>query len=325
MPIHEDLKYSMKLRSLYYLYEKGYTQTEIAKRLNISRVTLSKWLEEARAEKMIKFQIVDVRGELPLLHLEEEMKELFGLRDVKVINSENTDDSGTMWKLATHAASYFRQMIHSDMKIGLTWGRTLNAMISELPKSYDVRNLSVYTLVGSVSGSAAFQPNILAQNLLNKFSGSLEIITAPFLCPTEQLCCDFKRMKEVAGILDHAKDFDMTLVGIGEEPMDPDTALSDYPFDAEMIRDLIAHGAVGDICGNFFDIDGKLCDTFIKNRILSVDITELPRHKLVVGIGGGTKKVRSVLGALHGGYLDVLITDSQTAMAVVEMEKQLRK
>ena len=324
MPINEELKYSMKLRSLYYLYEKGMTQTEIAKRLNISRVTLSKWLEEAKAENMIKFQIVDVKGELPLLHLEEEMKELFGLRDVKVINSENTDDSGTMWKLAAHSAPYFQQLIRSDMKIGLTWGRTLNAMISELPKSYDVRNLSVYTLVGSVSGSAAFQPNILAQNLLNKFSGSLKIITAPFLCPTEQLCSDFRRMKEVAGILDNAKYFDMTLVGIGEEPMDPDVALSDYPFDTAMIRDLIAHGAVGDICGNFFDIDGRLCDTAIKSRILSVDITELPKHKMVVGIGGGSRKVKSILGALRGGYLDILITDSQTAMAVVEMEKQYR-
>jgi DNA-binding transcriptional regulator LsrR (DeoR family) len=106
-----------------------------------------------------------------------------------------------MWKLAAHGAPYFQQLVHSDMKIGLTWGRTLNAMISELPKSYDARNLSVYTLVGSVSGSAAFQPNILAQNLLNKFSGNLKIITAPFLCPTEQLCSEFKRMKEVADIL----------------------------------------------------------------------------------------------------------------------------
>ena len=324
MPIHEDLKYSMKLRSLYYLYEKGYTQTEIAKRLNISRVTLSKWLEEARAENMIKFQIVDVRGELPLLKLEEEMKELFGLRDVKLINSANVDDAGIMWKIATQAAPYFQQLVRSDMKIGLTWGRTLNAMISELPKSYDARNLSVYTLVGSVSGSAAFQPNILAQNLLNKFSGSLKIITAPFLCPTEQLCSDFRRMREVAAILDNARDFDMTLVGIGEQPMESDAPLSDYPFDRAMILDLIEHGAVGDICGNFFDIDGKLCDTSIKNRILSVDITELPKHKMVVGIGGGSRKVKSILGALHGGYLDILITDSKTAMAVVEMEKALR-
>jgi DNA-binding transcriptional regulator LsrR (DeoR family) len=324
MPIHEDLKYSMKLRSLYYLYEKGYTQTEIAKRLNISRVTLSKWLEEARAENMIKFQIVDVRGELPLLKLEEEMKELFGLRDVKLINSANVDDAGIMWKIATQAAPYFQQLVRSDMKIGLTWGRTLNAMISELPKSYDARNLSVYTLVGSVSGSAAFQPNILAQNLLNKFSGSLKIITAPFLCPTEQLCSDFRRMREVAAILDNTRDFDMTLVGIGEQPMESDAPLSDYPFDRAMILDLIEHGAVGDICGNFFDIDGKLCDTSIKNRILSVDITELPKHKMVVGIGGGSRKVKSILGALHGGYLDILITDSKTAMAVVEMEKALR-
>lgn len=324
MPIHEDLKYSMKLRSLYYLYEKGYTQTQIAKLLNISRVTLSKWLDEAREEGMIKFQIVDIKSELPLFHLEDEMKELFSLKDVKIVNSSNIDDAGIMWKISTNAVPYFEQLIHSDMKIGVTWGRTLNAMINELPANFEVRNLSVYTLVGSVSSSAAFQPNILAQNLLNKYEGSLKIMSAPFFCPSEKLCNDFKRMPEISSILNSAREFDLTLVGIGEEPIIHANTLSDYPFDAAIIDDLIAHGAVGDICGNFFDIDGNLCNTSIKNRILAIDIRELPQHKMVVGIGGGSNKVKSILGALHGSYLDILITDSQTAMSVVALEKKLR-
>ena len=41
MPIQPDHRYYMKLKALYYLYEKNYTQTDIAKLLNISRVTLS--------------------------------------------------------------------------------------------------------------------------------------------------------------------------------------------------------------------------------------------------------------------------------------------
>ena len=53
MSISQDHRYYLKLKALYYLYEQGYTQTEIAKRLNISRVTLGRLLDEAKAEGMI--------------------------------------------------------------------------------------------------------------------------------------------------------------------------------------------------------------------------------------------------------------------------------
>ena len=67
MSIREDERYYLKLKALYYLYTKGLTQTEIAKMLNISRVTLGKLLEEARAEGMVRVEIVDVRNMLSLL------------------------------------------------------------------------------------------------------------------------------------------------------------------------------------------------------------------------------------------------------------------
>ncbi len=320
MAIREDVRYSMKLKALYYLYEKNYTQTEIAKILNISRVTLGKWLDEAREEGMIKFEIVDIKNELSLFHLEDEMKERFHLKEVRLINSVDLDDSGVMWKIAINAASYFEQLIHSDMKVGLTWGRTLNAMVNELSGDRRISGLTIYTLVGNAPNDAAFQPNILAQNLLSKYSGCLKILTAPFLCYSSKLCSDIKHDPQIATILQETKDLDITLVGIGEEPMADEKTLSDYPFDDTIIQDLIRNAAVGDICGNFFDITGKPCDTILRDRILSIDIQELPRHRMVVGMGGGSRKVKSLLGALHGSYLDVLITDDRTAREVLAQE-----
>lgn len=320
MAIRDDVRYSMKLKALYYLYEKNYTQTEIAKLLNVSRVTLAKWLDEARDEGMIKFEIVDVRNELSLLYLEDAFKERFHLKEVRLVKSADLDESETMRKIAVSAAAYFEQLLHSHMKIGLTWGRTLNAMVNELPGDRRIGDLTVYTLVGNAPNDAAFQPNILAQTLLSKYSGSLKILTAPFLCYSEKLCRDIKRDPQIAGILAETKNLDITLVGIGEAPAENTGKLSDYPFDDAIISDLIRNGAVGDICGNFFDITGKPCDTAIRNRTLSIDIRELPSHKMVVGMGGGPRKVQSLLGALHGSYLDVLITDSQTAEAVLALE-----
>ena len=54
MPIQQDQRYYLKLKALYYLYEKNYTQTDIAKLLGVSRVTLGKLLDEAKREGMVK-------------------------------------------------------------------------------------------------------------------------------------------------------------------------------------------------------------------------------------------------------------------------------
>ena len=48
MSISQEQRYYLKLKALYYLYEENYTQTEIAKMLNISRVTLRRLLDEAK-------------------------------------------------------------------------------------------------------------------------------------------------------------------------------------------------------------------------------------------------------------------------------------
>ena len=318
MSFTEDQRYYLKLKALSMLYEEGLSKTDTAGRLGISRVTLGKLLEEAKAEGMIKFEIIDVRGQMKLLQVEREMCERFGLKDIKLVDTVSSDEEAAMKRIAAEGAAYVSRILRSDMRIGLTWGRTLSNMIHELKPDAHVTNLTVYTLVGGASTSSNFQPNLLAQQFIEKYDGQAVIMTAPFMCRQESLCAEIKKEPSIADILRASRDVDITLVGIGEEPEKDAERLSDYPFDRDMIQQLVMAHAVGDICGNFFDIDGKLCDTPLRNRIVSIDISELPSHKQVIGMGGGSKKVRSIYGALCGGYLDVLITDLETAMKVLE-------
>ena len=317
MSISQEHRYYLKLKALYYLYEEGYKQTEIAKRLNISRV--SRLLEEAKAEGMIKFEIVDVRGAMKTLQLEEKLRQRFGLQDIKLVDCSGADTDTLTRKIGSEAASYFEQLVHNDMKIGLTWGRTLNSMIENLPPDKNIRDIHVYTLVGGSSQSVDFQPNILAQHLIDKYNGHATILTAPFMCQSKELCSAIKEEPTIASILKASHNLDVTLVGIGEAPVRDADHLSDYPFDTATINELVDAEAAGDICGNFFTITGELCDTTLKNRIISIDIRDLPEHKRVIGVGGGEKKVRSILGALNGHYLHALITDVQTAEKVLEL------
>lgn len=323
MPIPPDQRYYMKLKALYYLYEKNYTQTDIAKLLNISRVTLGKLLDEAREEGMIKIEIVDVRGSMRILQLEETLKQRFRLQDIKLVDCQSPEPDSIMRRIASEAAVYFEHQLRDGMSLGLTWGRTLNSMVEHLPDNHTIHDLSVYTLVGGSSSSADFQPNILAQKIIHKYSGSTRIITAPFMCQSAELCQAIKKEPPIANILNASLDLDLTMVGIGEAPVRDAGHLSDYPFDTNIINELADAGAAGDICGNFFDINGHLCDTSLRDRIVSIDIRDLHRHRKVIGVGGGPAKVKSVLGALNGHYLSVLITDVQTASQVIELADQM--
>lgn len=66
----------------------------------------------------------------------------------------------------------------------------------------------------------------------------------------------------------------------------------------------------------FFDIRGKQC--ILEAGVIGISLERLRALDRVVGVAGGEEKVAAILGALRGGYLNVLITDSVTAQAVLE-------
>ena len=62
MALSADQRYYLKRKALYYYYEKNCSNTDIAKMLGISRVTLNRLLAEAKEEGMVKIEIIDTRN-----------------------------------------------------------------------------------------------------------------------------------------------------------------------------------------------------------------------------------------------------------------------
>lgn len=76
-------------------------------------------------------------------------------------------------------------------------------------------------------------------------------------------------------------------------------------------------GVYGDIILRFFDSQGKELDSDIRERTLAIDIQtykKIPRKILVVS---GVQKAKSLVAALKGGLVDVLIVDSNLAQAIL--------
>ena len=54
---------------------------------------------------------------------------------------------------------------------------------------------------------------------------------------------------------------------------------------------------------------------------MGITLEELKTAKKVVAVSGGRRKAEAVLGALRGGYIDVLVTDSQCVNEMVRFDK----
>jgi DNA-binding transcriptional regulator LsrR (DeoR family) len=87
-------------------------------------------------------------------------------------------------------------------------------------------------------------------------------------------------------------------------------------MDDGLLRKLEAEGAVGDLCGRFFDAQGQQC--LIEPGVIGVSLEQLRALDHVVAVAAGADKAAAILGALRGGYLNVLVTDTTAAQAILE-------
>ncbi|WP_081256393.1 MULTISPECIES: sugar-binding domain-containing protein [Staphylococcus] len=76
--------------------------------------------------------------------------------------------------------------------------------------------------------------------------------------------------------------------------------------------------AIGDIIYNFIDENGKKIDCEWNNRIISLEIEEYKRIPLKIGIAGGKNKEKAIKAALNNHLIDVLVTDENTGMELLE-------
>jgi DNA-binding transcriptional regulator LsrR (DeoR family) len=113
----------------------------------------------------------------------------------------------------------------------------------------------------------------------------------------------------------------MALVGIGA--VEPSKLLADSGnvFTHDELNELERLGAVGDICLHFFDQNGRAIHSSLEERVIGITLDQLRGIRRVVGVAGGGRKVKALIGAMRGALIDVLITDRFTAEKLVSQQR----
>ncbi len=299
----------------YYLLDQS--QQEIADQLDISRSNISRLLKEARRRGIVEIYIHHPLGRDT--HLERQLAERFGLREVGVVQAIAGDAQATLVQAATLAAQMLDGFLANARSLGISWGTTINAIAQAFApqRRYDVE---VVQMMGGVGSS---DPTIdgpaVAQRFAQALSGRYRYLHAPLIVDTPTIAQALLLERNIAETLSAAAQADVALVGIGAAEPSVSSLMRAGYLTPEEFRTIQQAGVVGDICARHFDITGRMAAPDIDARLISVSLESIAQIPVVVGAACGPTKARAIRGALAGGYLDVLITDSATAEAVLAL------
>lgn len=297
----DEQTYALATKAAWYYYMEDNTQAQIAEVMGVSRAKVIRLLEEARAQGIVQFSFR--KNDSQRVSAEQLLIDRFGLKDAFVVPTP-LDSSIINQSIAQGAAHYVSDHLREDGYLNIGYGDTVSRMLGVLAKNRE-ESLNVVSLTGGVS---YYLPSVGT----TAYSMHLFLTPSPLVVSSRQVrdaLLDEKSLQDVSTMTEYA---DMSVVGIGAA-VEGATVLRNGILNEGELTVLKMQGAVGDVLNHFMDKDGNLIQTEIEDRVISTDLDKLRQLKNVVGVAGGKDKVTAIKAVLNGGYLNVLITDSDTA------------
>ena len=297
-------------RVAYYYYKMALTQDQISKKMQMSRQRVNRILKECVDRGIVKINIEGIKN--AYYELEASLEQKFGIMTVRV--TESCEPENFQTTLGVTAGAYLADILEPGDIIGFSRGLSISGLVDNMP-SISKKNLVATGLLGGWN-HAESSTNV--DDIIHRFSGKTGAVAQMLFAPVIVNSPDFKYsiMSELyfQEIYKVIKSCTIAVVGIGgmvSAEQKPDEHFSE--IEDEVFKSYNEHNAVGEICTHFFDASGNPVRTPMDDRLIAIsleDYLQIPRR---IGVAGTPKKLQAIIGALRGGYINVLITDLDTA------------
>jgi len=294
-------------------YEENLNQSEIAKKLGVSRPLVSNMLTKARAMGIVEIKIKEPHANNALLL--NQLKNIFNIQGGYVIPSSNSPYL-TEKSIIDQSVGFIRESLQDMETVGLGWGYTIGEFVEALSdadfnQGYEGR---VCPLIGTASiPNKGYHPSELVREFGTKLGLEANYLFAPSF-PTsaqeKELYTNTDNYREIEALW---ATLDTAILGVGAYPSVPDHATA-LRFGDELNK----KGAVGKILSYFYDKDGQI--------ILGENdfALQMPHHMLgkvkrVVAICPVEINAKAILGALKTGFITHIILTEEKAKEVIAL------
>ncbi len=291
----------------YFYYIEGFTQEEVAARMNLSRIAVTRMLKRAREEDIVH---VSIKRPLPSLYqLALSLERKYRLKAVRVVQTSASGEE-TMDAMGRAGAEFLTGFLRPGRRIGVAWSRTVSTILPHIRRPIKPVNCIINELAGTYLSPDV--PYSVSWQLAEKLGVPLESIPVPVLVKTEQAKEIMLQEEMIRKALNHATLVDIALVGIGNIGNDSSLASAGF-VTGEQIEEFKRMSAVGDILMRYFNSEGKHISMPFDSRIISLPWEQIKKLPFVVAMACGPSKIAAIRGALAGRIIHGLITDRRTA------------
>jgi DNA-binding transcriptional regulator LsrR (DeoR family) len=313
-PTNGEIRLITKVARMY--HERGVRQVDIADMLHLSQARVSRLLKRATELGIVRTVVAVAQG----VHtdLEEALEQKYGLAEAVIVDVQGSDHDIAA-ALGSAGASYLETTLTGGERVGISsWSQTLLAAVDRM---HPLRLPGAETVIQLVGGfgapSAQAEGNRLLTELARLIGATPIFVPAPGFVGSKSIRDSLFTDPAVDAVAAEWDRLTMVLVGIGSLPPSPLLRASGNAVDPADQDKLIAAGVVGDVCQRYFDAAGVLVPSDLDDRVVGIDPDTLRRVPHRVGVAGGQSKHAAIRAALLGRWVNVLLTDTSTAEALL--------
>lgn len=294
-------------------YVDGLGQAEVAQFTRISQAKVSRLLALARERGIVKISVAEYESRSPML--EDKLRALLGLETAAVIRTLPGATSSDARRAVGHfGAAIAASLIAPGSVVAISGGRTMRELVQNLPTDKKA-GLTVVQTMGSLDSSVAPVDALeLGRVMARRCEGLFLSLNSPAFVPDKRTRDSFLALTQIRAVWQHLSQARVALVGIGT--LENSIFVERGILSADDLARLRDGGAVGEICGRFFNAEGQECDSPWRDRVVSIELDQLRTIPQVVGIVAGSDRSAAIAAAVRGGLLKSLIIDEGGANAL---------
>jgi DNA-binding transcriptional regulator LsrR (DeoR family) len=263
-------------------------------------------LHKARAAGIVRIEVIDLS---PSEDLTAALIDGLKLRTAAVVD---TPSSNVLSALAAPVGSILQQAgLHSGSTLGIGWGRAVREVtLAGLPR---LPGIVTIALNGGMQQAAPhFQINEFVRRAAEQMGGIPHFLHAPYISSSE-LRDAFLADPTVQQVTSLWDKLDAAIVGVGlRHSANPSEATGALPGEKALSH------AAGDVLRHYVTEDGDILHWDGEERMIAATPQQLRQIPLTIAVAATPAKAPGIIGAVRSGMINALVTDANTAQAILD-------